>query len=138
MCKSSASDTLDSVLLLGVGSSSEKKEGEEEGEEVVEEEEVVAAERKEVMLVMVFDHRVKKIMAFLGPDKLLKVAVHIEAETAYNFTIPVGIYKVEPDHGGRLCISIRCGGEIRCKRCCLIISAQGHKLTRGRHDIDET
>jgi hypothetical protein len=57
MCRSSASDTLDSVLLLGVGSSSEK----EEEEEVVE-----VAEGKKVMLVMVFDHRVKKMMAFLG------------------------------------------------------------------------
>jgi hypothetical protein len=51
MCRSSASD---SVPLLGVGSSSEEKE-----EEVVE-----VAEGK-VMLVMVLDHRVKKMMAFL-------------------------------------------------------------------------
>ena len=38
MCKGSASDTLDSVLLLGVGNSFEEKEGEVEGEVVVEEE----------------------------------------------------------------------------------------------------
>jgi hypothetical protein len=53
MCKGSASDTLDSVLLLGVGSSFEEKEGEEEREEEVVggevegevvEEEVVGAE----------------------------------------------------------------------------------------------
>ena len=64
-CNGKAFETLESVLLLGVGSSHEEGEGEERevgeevGEEVREEVMVVVAERK-VMLVMVFDHRVKK------------------------------------------------------------------------------
>ena len=63
-CNGKAFETLESVLLLGVGSSHEEEEGEERevGEEVGEEvrEEVVVvvvvAERNlKVMLVMVFD-----------------------------------------------------------------------------------
>jgi hypothetical protein len=86
MCKGSASDTLSSVLLLGLGSSFEEKEGEEgreevgvvgvvgvvEGEEVV----VVVAEWKDMFIkVMMLDRRVKRIWPFWDKGVLYLVYI---------------------------------------------------------------